>query len=775
MNAQGKTNQEVPTGSEASVEQALRKTSLSRALHQVVREVNEALTAQEEVPALARHLAKWLEDANVADLSDSADDLSLVRAIHYSDLYYIVASQDTPLHVSGNDIAAMECALDTYKLVLDVLGDASDTADMQEVSYAANLVRTIIPPFILQKGEAAEDAQQTGEQVGTGASDGVSDAEASGGVDRSGFETPFDLPVCDSSVGEWGWRRNLSVTLESIRSPHRIVVDFQGSLQTGTVTMVGLVPSVSAMPKSVWNAEANNWRALSYEERYEMAVSYSLSCAIACVAAAFASSDRIQRVRFLEGFIDSKAMAGQGDGRGFVMQSCCRIDVDRASFARDGIYVNDGDDPLACWISLGGNIIIDAPVSDMVDGWSDALELLQEQFDESDLPSRSELPEFGDGRLPEAVGELLGARYARDMRIMHGSLHRRHAENLADRLVAAETDVERVRLARAMQSPGADPFDVQAANRVMSSLLSGDLDTADQNAVVNCYLGEDEYLKALSVSRELMAKDREKALESLLSVVDQVEQSGLYADDLEVVHRGFDSYSSRLMYNLVRTGTLKLSSERFDYGANDAGKRVELIPDALYLCYTTAGYGAEQQFDGFESGEALSRTAIRMAPTVPNGYRQLARAYSLVGDMDSAAKVLFDALQICVTPADIALVYYQLGYVLWKAGRPQAGALCYLKSVTTSPVVAAQAAAELRGLMHEERIPVVGRPEIDGGLKDEAIPLAPLPHVIDAIMNGAEAAVDAGMFGVARSLLNVGLHYRPDDALFDVLKSLAEN
>lgn len=775
MDARGKTNQEVLTGSEASVEQALRKASLSRALHQVVREVNEAITSQEEVPALARHLAKWLEDANVADLSDSADDLSLVRAIYYSDLYYIVASQDAPLHVSGNDIAAMECALDTYKLVLDVLGDASDTADMQEVSYAANLVRTIIPPFISQKDETAEDAQQTGEQVGAGISDGVSDAGASGGFDRSGSETPFDLPVCDSSVGEWGWRHNLSVALESIRSPHRIVVDFQGGLQTGTVTMVGLVPSVNAMPKSVWNAEANNWRALSYKERHEMAVSYSLSCAIACVAAAFASSDRIQRVRFLEGFIDSKAMAGQGDGRGFVMQSCCRIDVDRASFVRDGIYVNDGYDPLACWISLGGNIIIDAPVSDMVDGWSDALELLQEQFGESDLPSRSELPEFGDGRLPETVGELLGARYARDMRIMHGSLHRRNAENLADRLAAAETDVERVRLARAMQSPGADPFDVQAANRVMSSLLSGDLDTADQNAVVNCYLGEDEYLKALSVSRELMAKDRDKALESLLSVVDQVELSGLYADDLEVVHRGFDSYSSRLMYNLVRTGTLKLSSERFDYGANDAGKRVELIPDALYLCYTTAGYGAEQQFDGFESGEALSRTAIRMAPTVPNGYRQLARAYSLVGDMDSAAKVLFDALQICVTPADIALVYYQLGYVLWKAGRPQAGALCYLKSVTTSPVVAAQAAAELRGLMHEERIPVVGRPEIDEGLKDEGIPLAPLPHVIDAIMDGAEAAVDAGMFGVARSLLNVGLHYRPDDALFDVLKSLAGN
>lgn len=775
MDAQGKTNQEISTGSEASVEQALRKASLSRALHQVVREVNEALTAQEEVPALARHLAKWLEDANVADLSDSADDLSLVRAIHYSDLYYIVASQDAPLHVSGNDIAAMECALDTYKLVHDVLGDASDTADMQEVSYAANLVRTIIPPFVSQKGEAVEDAQQTGEQVGTGASDGVDDAGAFDSFDRSGFETPFDLPVCDSSVGEWGWRRNLSVALESIRSPHRIVVDFQGSLQTGAVTMVGLVPSVNAMPKSVWNAEANNWRALSYKERHEMAVSYSLSCAIACVAAAFASSDRIQRVKFLEGFIDSKAMAGQGDGRGFVMQSCCRIDVDRASFARDGIYVNDGDDPLACWISLGGDIIIDAPVSDMVDGWSDALELLQEQFDESDLPSRSELPEFGDGRIPETVGERLGARYVRDMHIMHGSLHRRNAENLADRLAAAETDVERVRLARAMQSPGADPFDVHAANRVMSSLLSGDLDTADQNAVVNCYLGEDEYLKALSVSRELMAKDRARALESLLSVVDQVEQSGLYADDLEVVHRGFDSYSSRLMYNLVRTGTLKLSSERFDYGANDAGKRVELVPDALYLCYTTAGYGAEQQFDGFESGEALSRTAIRMAPTVPNGYRQLARAYSLVGDMDSAAKVLFDALQICVTPADIALVYYQLGYVLWKAGRPQAGALCYLKSVTTSPVVAAQTAAELRGLMHEERIPVVGRPEIDEGLKDEGIPLAPFPHVIDAIMDGAEAAVDAGMFGVARSLLNVGLHYRPDDALFDVLKSLAGN
>jgi len=54
------------------------------------------------------------------------------------------------------------------------------------------------------------------------------------------------------------------------------------------------------------------------------------------------------------------------------------------------------------------------------------------------------------------------------------------------------------------------------------------------------------------------------------------------------------------------------------------------------------------------------------------------------------------------------------------------------------------------------------------------VPVAPTAEVLEALDSGASAAVDAGMFPVARNLLALRLRYRPDDALVNVLRSLGE-
>ncbi|WP_245864935.1 hypothetical protein [Eggerthella timonensis] len=145
----------------------------------------------------------------------------------------------------------------------------------------------------------------------------------------------------------------------------------------------------------------------------------------------------------------------------------------------------------------------------------------------------------------------------------------------------------------------------------------------------------------------------------------------------------------------------------------------------------------------------------------------------LVGDMENAAAVLQDGLLIAVQPNDIAMAYYQLAYVLWKAGRPEAGAACYLKSLMTSSSMALQATAELQELVEETGVALPGKEAVDEALVEHAVLVAPTAEVLEALGSGA-AAVDAGLFPVARNLLALRLRYRPDDALVNVLRSLGE-
>ncbi|MFR1640135.1 MAG: hypothetical protein ACLSVD_13830 [Eggerthellaceae bacterium] len=62
--------------------------------------------------------------------------------------------------------------------------------------------------------------------------------------------------------------------------------------------------------------------------------------------------------------------------------------------------------------------------------------------------------------------------------------------------------------------------------------------------------------------------------------------------------------------------------------------------------------------------------AHRAGARPAGGYRQLGRAYMLVGDMDSA-RPCWRRPDAAAQPNDVAIAYHQLAYALWKAGRPR--------------------------------------------------------------------------------------------------------
>lgn len=768
----------------------LSSKPLVKALHDIVADVDAALVDPALAPpVLARLLALWLDESGVRELSDEdMDVLRLVRTRRYADLYFIGKAEDASPRTPDTVVLRLESALNRYKLIADKLGDDAAHADAALVAHLESTV--------LDEVAGALPVLDSGAQPGAFSGAPSPPSMPSDGASRSGAPSLEDgLPLLDAALGEWGARRSLAAAVENLRSPLRVVLDFRIDLQRGVAELAADVPDARMMPASVPAAgpDAGARRVLSAAERERAARRFALLLGVASAAEAFASSPRIGRVEFtgrFPGWEGEGVALGAGTLEATGESIClCRVSFDRKGFIDQGAYREVARDPEGFWRRFGGwwareeSELADCDALAVKDVLAAAPCSARDRsgkaraFDgvpANPLPPRAlDVPELDDGLLPVGVRAVLGADFARDMRIRYGAGHRRQAERIADAVARCGGDAAAMRAVQTARDGASDPFALEACARVMTALARGELDRYDQNAVVNCYLGEDAYLNALVAAREQFGSDPDGALDTIAGVVADAESRGLFVDDAEVVHRGFDSYGARLLYNLARTGTLFADDPSF--GAQDAGKRVELVPDTLCLCYLEAERLMERSFSRTDDAIAYGKRAIELAPTVVAGYRQLARAYMLVGDMASARPALERALRIALLPGDVSLVYYQLAYVLWKSGLPQEGALCYLKSLAVSPFVAPQAVAELRELIQENEVELVEGDALDEALLRAGIAVAPSDTVLEAVLEAAAASADVGMLQCARNLLTSYLRYRPDDALSNVARSLADD
>lgn len=732
----------VPESGLGTVSSRLQTNHPLAALRDVVADVRRA--EEDPVlrpPDLVRCLAHWLAEADLDGAikreGAESEELRLVRTTRYADTYYVGTEDDCKL--SARAVWQLEAALNRFLLVGEALGDAASRAGVADCArWDAYLIESVA----LQAADAAHPA------------------DAAQG----------------RAAGEWELRCELGRALENVRAPFRFEADFTVERAAGTVSFEVTAPDAAMMPAWRWADEAGSWVAASQAEREGAALRYALHLGILFAAAAFHHAAAVSRVEVVARPFSDGEEEARTDGGGPEYAVPTRPPAFyRATFHRGQFCEGD-----AYRAAAAGDPVAFAT-------WCGAV--FGERETASTLPARGHQgePEIGNRPLAPAAASVLGAATTRELRVSFDADRRRTAEVLADRIAAAGTAAASIACVRDVQEAHAgDDAVLAACTRLMTALAEGALDTEDQNAVVGCFLGEDRCLAALGRARTLVDRDPDEAVALLAAAVAEAEADGRYADNGERVFRVFDSYGSRLVYNRLRQGgsgagegddAASGSGARgacgaFSAIAADRGKRVELAPDSLYFCCLEIVKLLEHSFDRTDEALRYGARAMELGPTMAAAYRQTARTYMLVGDFDNAVATLTSCLSIATQPPDIGIAYYQLAYVEWKSGRIEPAVACYLKALMTTSVIAQPATVELQELMGESGAALIPRDEVDQVLERFGIPVAPSEGLLDTFDAAAAAAVDDGLYPVARNLLALRLHYRPDDALVNVLRSL---
>lgn len=111
----------------------------------------------------------------------------------------------------------------------------------------------------------------------------------------------------------------------------------------------------------------------------------------------------------------------------------------------------------------------------------------------------------------------------------------------------------------------------------------------------------------------------------------------------------FDTYASRIIYNRERQGSAPWRSG-LAFPHPDEGKRVELLPSSLAMCYLESVRLLEESFSHAEEAVQFGLRCIQVAPTYTPAYRQTARAYMLMGDVSTSSRTLRRCLEIATQP-----------------------------------------------------------------------------------------------------------------------------
>ena len=720
-------------------------------------------------PAIVNLFVENLERAGLMAIrargvSDSA--LRMVKSTAYAHVRYLTKADDDA-DVSQSELWGIEAAMNRLQFIASALGDTASSATMDQCRAADELLF-----------ELAATQESTGDM-------------------------PKGAPV-GALGGDWDIRCRIACMIEQLRLPVRVAVEYRYDAPSGRATFFLTAPGQNLMPlgqNADADADADDQAAfLGIADPWRHARSYAMSVGLLVASHTFSLHDVVERVRVVavplaEGpaaaqpFLNqavgqAQAASPQAEQFAGALEATCASAASAVSVKSVAPAADDGAAAIYdveftrdLWESF-------AHFSSFRSGNPDAAYLAAgARFDvpAPDLPRDAMLrPVFEAWRSPAGARELspdaaltLGARDVRDLDIEYDTVYRSMAEEIAEKLLDAGSASEAIKIVRTFSDEAVAAHDeraVTACARLMSSLAEGVFEPSDQNAVVGRFLGEDRCLVALGRVRAMDMGNPEQAKQAISLLSDAVSETRLFdgiSDGAEVVYRYFDSYASRVLYNLSMAGRI----DAIPRAAADAGKRVLPAPDSFFLCHMELVHLLERSFTCSEEALRYGRDMLGFAPASALSYRTLGRAYMLMGDMEHARSALVDGLKVALQPADISLLYYQLAYVLWKAGDAKAGMACYLKSVSVSSAVAVQATAELQELMNETRMRVPNMEDLDGLLEGAGVPCAPDPAAIDALDAAAACAADAGLAHIARSALAVRVRYRPDDALMDVLAS----
>lgn len=679
------------------------------------------------VPPLVHRLAAELEEAGALTLSEgvgAAEPLRLVRTSNYANIFFIGYEDGEDNH-DPTLAWSIEGALNRFLLGVEATDD--DAVSLTD-AQCFDLQRFLM-------GKAATQTPST--------------------KLASGLSSP-------SPEGLWEVLSKISASFEHARMPYRIVARLALDNDIKRAALDVKVPSGAMMPASKFDASTNTWVPYTREERDDMAMRYALALGLMLVSIVFTEAPAVDIVDIVLRPA-AKAAADEDAEHASAKReyAWCAAQFTREQYAQtDGFAEARKADPFKAYYEADANFSVPD---------ADPFEALK-----SSPIYEAKKKNMHRGEVACAKGaDAFGCDTRGGLSIYFDIAARETAEKIADAVALSANTTEAVKIVREHQEQAGsiEGREGEPYTRLMAALAEGKLDAHDQNAVVDLFLGEDECY--LAYKRAHALEDEEKPEEAVTVLADALSSAALndgFIDSTEVIYRNFDSYASRVIYNLIRAGKLDGPAAIRD----DLGKEVCLVPDSMFMCLLAAADILEGSFERSEEALRYCERAITMGPTVGAGYRQLGRIHMLVGEMDHAATALKTGLGIMIQPNDIAGAYYQLAYVLWKSGQASLGAACYIKSIATAPFVANAASTELQELIEETGITLPEKDEIDGILAQAGIPVAPTTEILDALSAAAVVAVDEELFPVARNLLALTLRYRNDDALVNVLRYLED-
>ena len=797
----------VPARGLGGIFDSLRSTDFVSSLLAMVAHVNDAMRDPSlSVPGLVQCLVRWLDEAaggSLRSLGLSDGDLRLVRTIRYADTFF-VGNETEGDKLPASRVWAIEAALNRFLLASERLGEKAGIASVEEAELADAQVIA----------QAASQAPVIGPLAGSPKYLDGRDFPDSEWRFRCRFaaalermRVPFRVPVAFRSDVEAGVVA-LDVTLPGAEvlgccgASEGEALRGEGSAETNPAAADeddGAGEGAFEAEGAVALAESGTGDGTAGSAdaggpQLDAASLYGLRMGLFVAAAAFRASDTVTKVHlYLHALDDEQVGDGPMRSMGFMP----------AGDDFDALFLNQqelGERSVVADVHSEQGVAVvalDRAVFEATDGFKqaragDPLPLYRENdamlsrfalqgigpFDAvRSLPSaaaRKDLPEVAREPLGAEAAKALGAPNSFDLRIVYDGELRRFAEDLAESIVDATTVAQAIGQVRAVQeheSQRRSEPTVSACTRLMAALAEGSVSLGDPNAMVNVCLGEDRCRVANLRADALSEQGRFDEAASLL--IDAIRESAAldgFIDGSTTVFRSFDTYASRLLYNLAREGTVT----GIDAVEADGDRRVELTTDSFFMAHADVTRMLERSFEYSDQAVSYGKRLIELSPTVTLGYRVLGRAYMLTGDMESARKTLVAGLKVALVAGDISALYYQLAYVLWKMGKPEVGAACYAKCLEVSPVVAMQAQAELDELLQEASLPAPDPGRIGRTLRQGGVPVAPRPCLLNEIDKAVVAAVQENLFPVARGLLAVRLRYRPDDALSNVLRSLSD-
>lgn len=371
-------------------------------------------------------------------------------------------------------------------------------------------------------------------------------------------------------------------------------------------------------------------------------------------------------------------------------------------------------------------------------------------------PGRFEVVELSDRELrSDESRSSLGSERLSDLAVNEAAAREEAANVAASRLT--ESTEANVRMLLSLGDEVGDE-DVKATlRRVASDLIAGTLDESDPEAVGKAIAGAGDLASKVREANLLLTKgDAQGCASAIASALAPYESQGLYEDADGVMWRSFGTYTERAVFNRDLW---------------DKKSVVRLVPteylDALNLLAM-----CDMILGRHEAALEISRKATTIAPLSSELALSLVNCLDTVGDVDGAFEQCRRTLLRAVDTQGIGLTYITLAGLEFRQGHMQSSQACYQMARRFLPdglVEAVRRIAQLLGASSDESF---SEEHMLVALEARGIPVAPPQHTAEAVQEIAAAAVDEGLFDVARDACARLVSFTRDDIYYGVLRSL---